>query len=170
MKNIKFKIQNTKSKGFTPLEKSRSKRLPPFVHTKSGFLKGFTLVEIIVAMTVVTIGVLAVINLFPRGLRLARESKETSVAINLTQEKIEELIAQNYDDIPTGIIEAKDRVDNNPSSQFYIYQRETQADYADSNLNTTAQDTELKKITVTVFWIENGREKTVQIVRLLNKR
>lgn len=138
--------------------------------TKKKLRTGFTLIEVILAIGIFAIGTLAAINLFPKGLRLGREAKETSVATSLAQEQVEEVLAQNYDDIATGTIEPKARIDSNPNSQFYIYQRQTAVNFADSNLSTTTTDTGLKKITVTVYYPEGAQEKTIQIIRLLNKK
>ena len=131
---------------------------------------GFTLIEIVIAISIFSIGVMAVLNLFPKGLRLSQESKELSVATNLAQEKIEEYLAKNYDEIPTGIIEAKSRVDNDPNSQFYAYQRMVESAFIDSDLNDSISDTDFKKIVVTIYWIEKSKEKNIQLIRLLNKR
>lgn len=131
---------------------------------------GFTLIEIVIAISIFSIGVIAVLNLFPKGLRLSQESKELSVATNLAQEKIEEYLAKNYDEIPTGIIEAKSRVDNDPNSQFYAYQRTVESAFIDSDLNDSISNIDFKKIVVTIYWIEKSKEKNIQLIRLLNKR
>jgi len=144
MTNPKYKIQNTKL--------------------------GFTIIEVIIALGILTIGVVVTLSVFPKGLKLERESKEISVATDLAQERLEELVTENYDDIPIGTIDAKAKVDTNPQSQFYIYQRSADAQFVDSNLNVSATDTELKKITVTVYFTEVNQEKSIQLVRLLNKK
>lgn len=128
------------------------------------------MIEVLIALGIFTVGTLVIINLFPKGLRLGRESKEISVATGLAQERIEEIISLNYDDIPAGVIDSKARINPNPQNPYYIYQREARSAYVDSNLNESITDTELKKITVTVYWIADAKEKTVQLIRLLNKK
>lgn len=131
---------------------------------------GFTLIEIIISISILSVALIATLSLFPKGLQLGRESKETSVATSLAQEKIEEIIAMSYDEIPTGIVEDRSPVETDPQSQFSIYEREALADFVDSDLNVSATDTEFKKIIVTVYWSVGTREKTVQLIRLLNKQ
>ncbi len=132
--------------------------------------KGFTIIEVIIALGLFTVGVVVALSVFPKGLKLERESKEISVATNLAGERLEELITENYDDIPVGTIDAKARIDTNPQSQFYIYQRSADATFVDSNLNESPTDTGLKKITVTTYFLEGFQEKTIQLIRLLNKK
>lgn len=132
--------------------------------------KGFTILEVIIALGILSVSLLVIINLFPKGIKMTRESKEISVATNLAKERIEELISESYENIPTGTIDVKARLDNNPQNQFYIYQREALAEYVDSDLATSVSDTGLKKITVSVYWTENAQEKNVRIIRLLNQR
>jgi general secretion pathway protein I len=53
--------------------------------------KGFTLVEIVVAMAVLGISLVLVIELFSGGLRLGRASEEYTLAGQLARQKMEEL-------------------------------------------------------------------------------
>ncbi|OIP23519.1 hypothetical protein COX95_01270 [bacterium CG_4_10_14_0_2_um_filter_33_32] len=132
--------------------------------------KGFTLIEVIFALGIFAVGIVAILALFPKGIILGRQSKETTVAANLAQEKTEEYISQNYDDIPIGNIEVRLKADSDPNSQLYKYERSVTVEYVDSNLSVSIADTGLKKIVTDVYWKESGREKSLQIVRLLNKK
>jgi type II secretory pathway pseudopilin PulG len=131
---------------------------------------GFTLVEAVVAISILIIGILAIMQLFPQGMRVGRISKQMSVANNLAQAKMEEELAKHYDDIGVGIIEPKAKVDSNPSSQFYIYERQTEVDLVDADLNDSSQNIGLKKITVSIWWQEKEQEKNITLQRLLTKR
>jgi len=53
--------------------------------------KGFTLVEIVVAMAILGISLVLVIELFSGGLRLGRASEEYTVASHLARQKAEEI-------------------------------------------------------------------------------
>jgi general secretion pathway protein I len=53
--------------------------------------KGFTLIEVVVAMAILGIGLIVIIELFSGGLRLARTSIEYTEAINYARMKMEEL-------------------------------------------------------------------------------
>jgi prepilin-type N-terminal cleavage/methylation domain-containing protein len=53
--------------------------------------KGFSLIELLVALVFMGIGLLGVAAVFPLGTRFVNSSKITSTAIALSREKIEEL-------------------------------------------------------------------------------
>ncbi len=53
--------------------------------------KGFTLIEIVVAMAILGIGLVLVLELFGGGLRLGRTSEEYTRAVGLARMKMEEV-------------------------------------------------------------------------------
>lgn len=131
---------------------------------------GLTIIEVLLAISILVIGVLAIASLFPFGYRLSTFSKEMTVATNLAQDKTEKVISKHYDDLPPGILEPKQRVENNPQSQFYFYQGEVKIDLVDENLNETTSDQGLKKITTVIYFLEGGKEKEITLVTLKAKR
>ena len=131
--------------------------------------KGFTLIEAIMAMAIFSVGIMAVLTVFPKGISLGREAKEITVATQLAQEKIEETLSLSYDDIPVGQVEARSKVDTDTNSQFYIYEREVSSELVDNDLLVTNDDIGLKKIQVKVYWQQPDGEKNVEIIRLLNR-
>lgn len=58
--------------------------------------KGFTLVEVIVALTVIAIGILGISVIFPLASRDVSKSGMSTKALELAQEKIEELHSRAY--------------------------------------------------------------------------
>lgn len=52
---------------------------------------GFTLIEVLVALAILSVGLTVIIELFAGGLRLARVSEEYTKAVNYTRIKMEEL-------------------------------------------------------------------------------
>ncbi len=56
---------------------------------------GFNLLEVIVALAILSIGVTAVVELFSGGLRLGRVSREYTQAMNFASFKMEEIATQN---------------------------------------------------------------------------
>jgi len=52
---------------------------------------GFTLIEVVVALAILSVGLTVIIQLFAGGLRLARVSEEYTKAVNYTRIKMEEL-------------------------------------------------------------------------------
>ncbi len=56
--------------------------------------KGFTLIEVIIALSILAIGLMVIIELFSGGLRLGRISKEYTQALNYASTKMEEVFIQ----------------------------------------------------------------------------
>ena len=53
--------------------------------------RGFTLIEIVVAIAILGIGLVVIIELFGGGLRLERTSEEYTKAVGYTSMKMEEI-------------------------------------------------------------------------------
>ena len=52
---------------------------------------GFTLIEVVIALAILGVGLMAIIELFSGGLRLGRVSKEYTKAVNYARVKMEEV-------------------------------------------------------------------------------
>jgi len=127
--------------------------------------KGFTIIEALVAITVLLIGIIAVTAFFPMSLKIISDSEATTTATNMALAKIEEIQAMPYETITVGNFESKHHLSINTSDYLYNFQRETTINYLDSNLNDGLNDIGLKKISVTVYWISNigKNEKSLTI-------
>jgi prepilin-type N-terminal cleavage/methylation domain-containing protein len=135
--------------------------------------QGFTIIEVLVSLLIVSMVATSILLIFPLTLRIGKNSEMNSVATTLAQGRIEEISLQDYDDIPIGTIENKVRISGSPQSPFYSYYRTTTISYADGNLNDTATDQGLKKVTVTIFWkstITLPTEKSLTIRGLIAKK
>jgi general secretion pathway protein I len=58
--------------------------------------RGFTLIEIVVAMAILGVGLIAIIELFSGGLRLGRTSEEYTKAVGLARMKMEEFALRDH--------------------------------------------------------------------------
>lgn len=134
---------------------------------KKFFKKGFTLPEAIIAAAVLAIAVVAMMQVFPAGIRTTATSRKRTVATNLAQAAIEQNISQPYNDIISVI---KHRVSENPSSNYYDYYQQINVVYVDANLAVSGVDTGLKKVTATIYWPEGDSEKTVVIPTLISNK
>ena len=134
--------------------------------------QGITILEAMITIVVIMIGVLTLANIFPVAFKIGESAKQATIASNLAQAELEELFSLNYDNIAVGTIETKARLSADPSSYLYNYQRETLAEYVDQNLQTSASATDLKKITVNVYYqsIVLKTEKSVQLTSLISKK
>lgn len=131
--------------------------------------RAFTLIEVIVALTVFSIGVLGVQTYFATSSRLTTAASRMSTASNLAQGIVDTELTLAYDELIPGT-STKVRVSTDSASPFYNYQKQVTISLIDSNLNTSATDVGLKKILVTVFYSEGGSEKNVQMATIQTKR
>lgn len=137
--------------------------------SKSNNQQGLTMLEAAITIAVLLIGILTIVQVFPLSFKLGKTAEQSTVAVNLAQAKIEELFYLDYDNIGVGTIETKHQLSDNPDNPFHYYQRQTVVEYVDQNLNYSAIETELKKITVTVYWYhpilkyENSQEAIILI-------
>ena len=156
-------IPNSQKKGFALHLFQRKKRWNYSSFFKKG--EGFTLIEVVVAIFILSVGISAILVIFPSGLRIVRSSKMATVASHLAQEKIEEIISQPYADISS---EAKQTL----SSPFDAYSRKTEITCFDPNgigLGPDCpDDTGIKEIKVTVSWGIAG--KKMELTTLIGQR
>lgn len=158
-------FKKPKTYGFTPLEIIGTRKK----HQENKSLTGFTLIELSLAIFILTIGIVGIVSMFPLGIRIGKTSEISTIAAQLSQAKIEEIVSKSYTDIPTGIIEPKTEL----PSPFNGYFRETEVNYYDP-VNTITTDTDLgiKKIRVTVSWELNlgVSNKSIDIFTLITNR
>ncbi|MBW1773890.1 MAG: prepilin-type N-terminal cleavage/methylation domain-containing protein [Deltaproteobacteria bacterium] len=60
--------------------------------------EGFTIIEVIVAISILTVGLLAVASMQVTGMHANAHARNVTEGINWAQDKLEELIALPYDD------------------------------------------------------------------------
>ncbi len=114
--------------------------------------KGLSLIETIIALTVLTMGVVYLVSLFPYGLSSAKISEQQTVGVNLAQAKMEELISKAYEEVAAGQVSETSLGSIDPD--FSSYSRQTSVALVDGDLNSSLVDLGLKKIGVTVFWLD----------------
>lgn len=124
--------------------------------------------EVIVAIMVFAVGVLSVVEVFPLYRKMSRISEKSSIAVFLAQEQVENIFSQSYDNITAGQFEVKHAVAT--SGQFAQYQRKTDVSYIDGNYQNSAADIGLKKVTTTVYWNEDGSEKSTNLVTVISAK
>ncbi|GAG24023.1 unnamed protein product [marine sediment metagenome] len=123
--------------------------------------KGFTLIEVLVAIFILSIGVMGLAYAFPQGIQMAKNSEKAAQAVTLAQAKIEEIISTPYNEVfcsgevrPTCI----DIEDYGSIADFASYKRRIKItcidgdDFSEVTDCTLENDPGMKKIEVTVFW------------------
>jgi len=114
--------------------------------------KGFTLVELLLALILVTIGLFPLLLTISTSLVGTGGAKSESSAINLAQAKMEEIQNTAFDNISS---EAKNIIPGFPA-----YQREVQV--------TTLQPN-LKDVKVILYWQIKGTQKNLNLETLVTK-
>lgn len=115
--------------------------------------KGYTLLEVLITVVLLTTGLITVVVLFATSLSASIDAENTEIATNLAQARMEEI--RNLD-FTTGIVnEAKAVVPG-----FALFQRE---------VTVTTPLTDLKQVTVTVYWTFKSSEVNTSLVTYISK-
>ncbi len=131
--------------------------IPRFPDTPIPRQAGFTLLEVMVAVIVLGFGLLAIMHLFPIGLRASKISQDTTVASFLAQAKIEELRNTGWAQLSSGTT-----TENYGDITDYLqFKRVTTISDVDAVNNP-----KLKKVVVEVFYKPYGGERSVKLVTL----
>jgi type IV pilus modification protein PilV len=151
---------------------------------------GLTLIEIIAAVGILAVGLIAILSLFPVGLKSAQEATNVTRATLIGQSMIEEIrmkvamqSSYDHDDIENeyatnGVVTFQEFSDDPPISfddsirddyyQFQIFAPE-EALYNEDDLNTTIPG--LYKITIKVYWFTPSMRRREKIfVTLIKER
>ena len=121
--------------------------------------KGFGMIEIIIAMLIFGIGIAAAIRTLPVSNRAASRSRNLTMATNLAQEKIEELMSVPYDD---GDLTAGNHVDpDNPLDRIFTRTWSVVEDVPVA---------EMKRIDVTVSYQTDNPDNSVTLTTYLTSR
>jgi type IV pilus assembly protein PilV len=113
--------------------------------------KGFTLIELMIAIVIFSIGLLAMAQLQMFSIRYNSEAQRMSEATTLAQGKMEDLMSLDYADTD---LDNGDHTDpNNANIKWSIT----------VNPEVTGSTTETKSITVTADWNSRGTTKDVTL-------
>lgn len=123
-------------------------------------MKGFTLIETILAIFILVAGIVGVLGLFSLGVQTQSWAKMSSISLGLAQSKLEELASLPYSEIDSM------SEDYGQISGFESYKRQTQVAYWDPVNSTTSQtDLGIKRIKVIVFW--DSDQKSTELLTLI---
>ena len=118
-----------------------------------------SLIEIMVALLILMVAFIGLIQSFPFSQTIVKTAENSTKASYLAQNEIEKLLALNYDNIPVGAVETKQRLAADPANYLYYFQRQTTVSYLDSNWQPSASDTGMKKISITVYYTNSISKK-----------
>ena len=118
--------------------------------------KGFSLLELIIAVGVLAIGLVGVLQIFPVGLRASQRAGMITRAAFLAQNKIEEVKMAGFD----AITELPPKIALSGSEDDFEW--EIFIDKIDQD--GLENDDNIRKITVTVNWIERNRTRSKDFI------
>jgi len=123
--------------------------------------RGFTFVELLVALSLFMIGMVSILLIFPLNRRFLLQSSNATQAVTLAQEEIEQVCAVDYSDLTIGTYEANESMGTSSTDPLSQYTRTTTVTIVDSSQNAiatqdTAHDVGIKRIDATVYWNEHG--------------
>lgn len=150
-----------------------------YSHPKSN--KGFTLIEVLAAIFILSIGILGLAYAFPPGIQTAKNTEKAAQAVTLAQAKIEEMLSYSYDSDelvvnPDEPNEPRHKLSDDPADPLYYFERETNITFVDpdpaEDLPEVSEDLGAKKIVVDVFWqmpFSLG-DRSIELITLVSKR
>ncbi|MDD5738727.1 MAG: type II secretion system protein [Candidatus Pacebacteria bacterium] len=130
-------------------------------------IKGFTLIESIMALGVIGIGLVIVLQVFPSGFSVEKNTQLETQATLCGQEKIEELLSKSFSELSVGTV-----VDGSLPTPFEKFSRATKISFINSNLEESASATTFKKIEVAVSWNSPLRigSKEIKLITLFAEK
>ena len=122
---------------------------PGFIHLKKSDTHGFSIIECLIALSIFTIGILAVATLVLSSIGENASARRITEATALAEARLEQLMALPYDDL--------------------VADAETQGAYTVAwEVTEGAIVAETKSITVTVSWWFRGRQRDVTVRHLFS--
>jgi prepilin-type N-terminal cleavage/methylation domain-containing protein len=118
--------------------------------------KGFTLLETIAALTILSGGILMLIQMFSGSLNQAAQAERYLNGVYLAQQKISQMEIDNFQ---SGTSEGTFE-----DQEGYRWQLEVLP--YESPLNDEEARIKLEKVSLRVYWKDNNQEKEVQLVSL----
>lgn len=122
--------------------------------------KGFTLIEVMVAVAILAICLVAIMQLFSGGLRSSKMSKDYTRAVIYAKEKMEETLlkpASGSGDFSDNLTRNKFRweAEVSPYTEAFL-----------TGLGSENKPLDLIKIKVKVLWTDNDKQKFIELTTL----
>ena len=122
--------------------------------------KGFTLIEVVVALAILGVGLTVIIELFSGGLRLGRVSMEYTKAVNYARMKMEETMAKPVVEEGTQEGESDDKI-----FRWQMGVKKVDLLSIDKSIDYKPP-VELFQVKIDVFWKSGAKEKSMSVESL----
>ncbi len=129
---------------------------------------GFTLIEVLVALTLFTFGMVTVMQLLPLNKRYIKQSAMVTQATFLAQEKLELVRSVSYASLSVGTdpyYEPTTAMGISSTDPLREFSRQTEVSYVDpaNSFTNSSTDTGIKKVIVRVSWNERSIPRTYSL-------
>jgi len=126
----------------------------------AGQNKGFTLIEVVVALAILGVGLMALIELFSGGLRLARASMEYTKAVNYARTKMEEITMK-----PTVQEGTEEGESDDKAFRWQVGVKKVDLLSIDKSMDYKPP-VELFQVKIDVFWKSGSKERSASLESL----
>ena len=118
---------------------------------------GFSLVELVISMAILSVGLVGALRVFPVGLRASHRSEMNSRATMVAQRTIESMKLKTWGELADGDTTTQD-------DTFEVTTR-----ISPSSIEPLADPDRIKKIEVAVQWSQDGRPRSLIFVTYLRR-
>lgn len=118
---------------------------------------GFSLIEVMIAMTILSVGVVGAIRVFPVGLRASQRSQLASRAALAAEKTIEELKLTAWESLEPG------------SSDTQIDEFTVTTAVDEPEIEGLVDPAALKRISVTVSWMQDRKPRSMSVATLAQR-
>lgn len=122
--------------------------------------KGFTLIEVVVALAILGVGLTVIMELFSGGLRLARASMEYTKAVNYARTKMEEIAVKSALQEGTGEGESHDK-----AFRWQVAVKKVDLLSIDKSMDYKPP-VELFQVKIDVFWKSGSKDRSTSLESL----
>jgi prepilin-type N-terminal cleavage/methylation domain-containing protein len=134
----------------------RSRRTAPPAARRFKDRRGFTLVEMMIALVLFGVGMMALAQVLPNGLSVRDKARRMSVATSMAQEEIERLrdLPYNHADLAAGTHSDPDNPIENAFNRSWQVQTDTPV-------------TDMKRVAVTVTFVTDSADSQAVVTTLI---
>lgn len=123
--------------------------------------RGFTLIELVIAIAILALMMFGIAELFPRATIAGQSAQRLTGAVNLAQSQMETMLAMDYVLVTAGTFEARHNV-------LAPFERQTVVQFIDpTTLAVRASDLGLKRMTITVYYPTPQGERSFQLTSII---
>lgn len=131
--------------------------------------RGYTFIELIIALSLFLVGMLSILQLFPANRRLLAQSGMRTQAAFLAQEQLETARGNSYANLTVGTYRSRAAISNDTSSVYSLFERQVVVELIDANRAVTNTDVGLKRVTATIYWSERTLSQQYSVSTIVNR-